>query len=158
MKPEREDEAAIRLGWKTRLGLFVYTYLIGPLTDAIVALFQFIFVTVDKLLGRESEPVDSVTELREARAIRLDANAVPPALQTLVPLATYWGIGDDAIRGDAVDAASAAEKQALVDALKGKVAAIDAWIDGFAEGELSDEAAAFMYLLEAVEEMGLEVR
>lgn len=159
MKPDWKDEAPIRLGWKIRLGLFVYKYLLGPLTDAIVAIGQFIFVVVDWLSGYDPEPVDPADELREARcADRLDPDAVPEPFRALVPLAGYWGIGDDAIRGDAVDAATTKEKQALCEALDGRVAAIDLWISSHAEGELSDEAAAFMYLLEAVEEMGLEVR
>ncbi len=159
MTADRDDRAPIHVGWKTRLGLFVYRYLFDPLIGAIVALFQFVFVTVDKLRGYDPEPLDPAAELRDARcANRIDPTAVPEPFRALVPLASYWGIGDDAIRGDAVDAASAADRQALVDALAGKVAAIDAWILSFDEGQMSDEAEAFMYLLEAVEEMGLDLR
>ena len=42
-------------------------------------------------------------------------------------------------------------------ALTGKLGAIDRWIDSFPEGTMSDEAAAFMYLGEAIEELGLDI-
>lgn len=159
MQTNRDPDDEIHLGLKLRLTLFVYRYLLGPLTDAIVAMFQFVFVCFDKITGHDPEPLDPATELRVARRDnRLDATAVPDDLRSLVPLARKWGLGDDAIRGQAVDAVTAAERRALIEALAGKVGAADAWIASFAEGEMPDEAAAFMYLLEAVEEMGLEVR
>ena len=55
------------------------------------------------------------------------------------------------------DAASESDELELVSALTGKLGAIDRWVDNFPEGSMTDEAAAFMYMGEAVEEPGLDI-
>ena len=82
---------------------------------------------------------------------------MPGEFRDLVPLAIKWGIGDDAIRGDVTEAATEADKLELVSALTGKLGAIDRWVDSFPEGAMTDEAAAFMYMGEAVDELGLDI-
>ncbi|MGI9316401.1 MAG: hypothetical protein ACR2QW_03615 [bacterium] len=148
----------MKISWTTKLSLFVYKYITGPFTKSIVALFQFFFVWLDKITGNEVEPLSEKEALREYLAQNtLEQQNVPEEFRMLLPLATKWGIGDDAYRGDITEAATSKEKQELVSALTGKLGAIDRWITSFTEGAMTDEAAAFMYMLEAVEEMELEV-
>jgi hypothetical protein len=86
--------------------------------------------------------------------IQLDPALVPPDLRHLIPLAEKWGIGDDIIRCDLVDKSTSAEKRELHDALYEPFERITAWLESLPKGELSDEGEAFMYMQEAVEEMG----
>ena len=89
----------------------------------------------------------------DAVAQRLDASRVPEDLRQLVPLAERWGIGDDVARVAKVDASTPAERQELRAALAPYQARITAWLDSFGQDAMSDEAAAFMYMQLAVEEM-----
>ena len=90
-------------------------------------------------------------------AVRLDPAQVPDQLRDLVPLAQRWGIGDDIIRDDLHEQASQEEIQSLRESLDGRTRAIDQWLDTFAEGQMSEEAAAFMYMREGLDEMRIEV-
>ncbi len=45
------------------------------------------------------------------------------------------------------------EKEELRQAINGKEKLIDDWLNRFPEGKMSDEAAAFMYMTLALEEM-----
>ena len=72
----------------------------------------------------------------------------------LVTTLPYRGIGDDIIRNDCVDKASEAEKRELHDALYEPYEEITAWLNGFGSGSMPDEAEAFMYMQEALDEMG----
>ena len=86
----------------------------------------------------------------------LDPANVPAHLRSLVPLAEYWGIGDDVLREMLQEAESPAKKTALADAANPHNAAITAWLDSWPQGEpMSDEAAAFMYMQQGLDEMGL---
>lgn len=87
--------------------------------------------------------------------LQLDPQSIPADLRHLTPLAEKWGIGDDVIRGDCVGAASEAERRELRDALQEPYEEITAWLDSFGDRPLSDEAAAFMYMQLALEEMGI---
>ena len=86
-------------------------------------------------------------------ATRLEANNVPAELRHLVPLAERWGIGDDVDRNAAVDRATPAERAELERALAPVHARITAWLDSFGQQPMPDEAAAFMYMQLALEEM-----
>lgn len=86
--------------------------------------------------------------------IRLDPARVPADLRILIPLAEKWGIGDDIIRNDLIDKSSDAEKQELHDALYVSDERVTEWLTSSPSGEISDEAAAFMYMQEALAEMG----
>jgi len=86
--------------------------------------------------------------------IRLDPRKVPAELRDLVPLAETWGIGDDIIRFDFVQKASESAQRELMSGLEGRTDAVQAWLRSQPEEtELSEEAAAFMYMLSALDEM-----
>lgn len=143
---------------KMRLSLFIYRFVTAPLLRGIVNFFQFFFVCLDKITGSEAPPISDEEALQEYRnRTVLSVKNVPNEFKDLLPLARKWGIGDDAIRGDVTEAATQAERQELVSALTGKLCAIDRWIDSFPEGMMSDEAAAFMYMGEAIDELGLDI-
>jgi hypothetical protein len=81
--------------------------------------------------------------------IRLDPLRVPAGLRDLVPLAETWGIGDDIIRLDFEEKASPEAKRELLAAVGGRVDQVEEWLRSQPEGGLSEEAAAFLYLLSA---------
>jgi hypothetical protein len=85
--------------------------------------------------------------------LQLDASKVPEDLRSLVPLAARWGIGDDVDRNAKVDRATEAERAELKNAVDPLSNRITAWLDSFPSGSMSDEAAAFMYMQLALEEM-----
>ena len=84
---------------------------------------------------------------------QLDPVRVPADLQHLVPLAREWGIGDDVDRNAKVSRSTPADRERLRAALKPYQTRITAWLDSFAGGRMSDEAAAFMYMQLALEEI-----
>ena len=88
-------------------------------------------------------------------AIKLDPAKVPEDLRHLIPLAEKWGIGDDIIRNDLIDKSTEAEKQELHDALYEPYERITAWLNGFGGDAMPDEAATFMYMQGALDEMGI---
>ncbi|AHY57498.1 hypothetical protein [Stenotrophomonas rhizophila] len=86
----------------------------------------------------------------------LDPAKVPASLRGLVPLAEYWGIGDDVLREMMQEGESPAKKKAMADAVTPHNAAITAWLDGLRTAEpMSDEAAAFMYMQLGLTELEL---
>jgi hypothetical protein len=85
--------------------------------------------------------------------VQLDPANVPEALRPLVPLAETWGIGDDVDRAELIARASTADREAVRTALAPHQARITAWLDSFGTDPMTNEAAAFMYLQLAVEEM-----
>jgi hypothetical protein len=103
--------------------------------------------------GEMQEQYGLVAENRPV--IQLDPSKVPADLQDLIPHAEKWGIGDDLIRGDFQNKATDAEKKALQEALKGRNARITAWLDEQGAGEMTAEAAVFMYMQMGLDEMGL---
>lgn len=68
-------------------------------------------------------------------------------------MAERWGIGDDVERNSKVDRATPTEREELRMAIERHQAGITAWLDSFGKGQMSDEAAAFMYMQLALEEM-----
>jgi len=86
----------------------------------------------------------------------LDPAKVPASLRGLVPLAEYWGIGDDVLREMMQERGSPAKKKAMADAVAPHNAAITAWLSGLCTDEpMSDEAAAFMYMQLGLTELEL---
>ena len=83
----------------------------------------------------------------------LDPAQVPETIRHLVPLARQWGIGDDTKRMESIERSSAADREALAIAIAPYHADITAWLDSFEAGAMSDEAAAFMYMQLALEEI-----
>ena len=136
----------------------VYKYVTGPLLNGIVQIFQFFFVWLDKVTGNEIPPISDEEALQEYRNdMTLSIDNVPDEFKEFFPLAIKWGIGDDAIRGDVTDSATESDIQELVAALTGRLDSINRWIDSYPEGTMTDEAAAFMYMGEAIEEMELGI-
>jgi len=110
----------------------------------------------DKLRAKVEHVVyPSNQELAEQdrAAISIRRDRVPAELRDLIPLAEKWGVGDDVSRGYLVEHAGREERQALARALHDRRGQVEAWLDSFAEGEMSDEAGYFMYMLEAAAEM-----
>ena len=91
------------------------------------------------------------------RAIKIDRKKVPRDFHDLIPLARKWGVGDDGSRGYFTNRASAKDKAALKKALPLKRRSeIQDWLDSLGpRGITGDEAGAFVYLLEALDEMGI---
>jgi hypothetical protein len=83
---------------------------------------------------------------------------VPQDLRDLTLLAQKWGIGDDIIRDDLHQKVSDLDKQVLKSSLDGRIQDINLWLDSFNSGKMTEEAAAFMYMLEGLDEMGIEVK
>lgn len=85
---------------------------------------------------------------------KLDPAKVPRDLRPLIPLAERWGIGDDVDREAALARATKSEQQKLRQAVQTHASEITTWLDSFGTGEgMSDEAAAFMYMQLAVDEL-----
>ena len=82
--------------------------------------------------------------------ISIDPAAVPEHLQDLIPTAEKWGVGDDI-----EETASAEQKQEFQSRLKGRTEAVSAWLDSFGSEDMTEEAGHFMYMLSALEEMGI---
>ncbi len=104
---------------------------------------------------RRSVDQDELQAYRDA--ITIDPDEVPADLRDLIPLARKWGIGDDAVRGDATETATVRDREELVKALSGRLGRIDQWLASFAQGAMTGEVEAFMYLTEAVEELELDI-
>jgi hypothetical protein len=84
---------------------------------------------------------------------RFDVSRVPEGLRDLAPWAARYGVGDDVCRPLLLAKLSKAKRAALVGKVDAQARVIHAWLDSFAEGEMSDEAAAFLYLAQGVEEL-----
>jgi hypothetical protein len=75
-------------------------------------------------------------------------------LTDLIQLAEKWGIGDDAIRNDYQEKSIQSEMEELKNLLKGRLERLNEWLNSFTDGiEMSDEAAAFMYMTLCTDEM-----
>ena len=86
----------------------------------------------------------------------LDASMVPNHLRPALPMATRFGIADGGLRGDALDQATPEEIQELTGVVRRYGEEIDRWLDSLDESkDMSDEAAALMFMLLAFEEIGL---
>ena len=85
---------------------------------------------------------------------KLNPAMVPNELRPLIPLAERWDIGDDVDREAALARATKAEQQKLRRAVEAHTSKITEWLDSFGSDEtMSDEAAAFMYMQLAVDEL-----
>jgi alkanesulfonate monooxygenase SsuD/methylene tetrahydromethanopterin reductase-like flavin-dependent oxidoreductase (luciferase family) len=103
--------------------------------------------------GRSDGPARAARSAQANPTSTLDPQAVPSDLRHLTPLAQEWGRGDDVERLARVDSATPAQRAELRRAVDPLQARITAWLDSFGSGEMSQEAAAFMYMQLAVEEM-----
>lgn len=129
----------------------------------LIILAIFLFIGKSKRLPKEGEilPADEMQMKYGLYAenrpeIKIDPDKVPENLRSLIFMAEKWGIGDDVIRSDFEDKASEAEKQEFRAKLTGRTKEVTEWLDSFKDGwEMSEEAGHFMYMLEALDEMGL---
>ena len=78
---------------------------------------------------------------------------MPESLRALSPWASRYGLGDDYCRPYLLKRLARKHRAQLVRAVDRHAASIDAWLDTFAEGQMPTEAAAFMYLALATEEI-----
>ena len=79
---------------------------------------------------------------------------VPKALRSLAAAASRYGIGDDVCRPLIMKKVPKATRARLIKAVDKLAPEVDAWLDSFGGGEnMSVEAAAYMYLYEAIEEI-----
>jgi hypothetical protein len=112
----------------------------------------FVLLASVLLVGCGSESAGDSPAASSA-AQRLNPEQVPEDLRHLVPLAEKWGIGDDVDRNAKVERATPAERSELRAAITPVSSSITTWLDSFGKGAMSDEAAAFMYMQLALEEM-----
>lgn len=118
---------------------------------------------LERLLG-QAEPERAARQRRavaeECRALQaeleaeLRAREVPADFRALTPLAARFGVADERCRRLILAQLAAGERAALVRAVTPHAAAIDAWLDGYPGEAMFAEAAAFMYLLAALNEPG----
>ncbi len=96
-----------------------------------------------------------MVEIKKFRIEKMDARKVPRDFRSLIPIVMMWGIGDDVARGTFVQRATKSQKCQVRQALPDKVRrCINDWLDGFGDGStMTDEAAAFLYLLLAYEQL-----
>jgi len=103
--------------------------------------------------GGSADSADSAPPARASAVPSLDPQSVPADLRPLIPLARLWGIGDDVERLAKVDGATSAERAELRRAVAPHQARITQWLDSFGQGLMSQEAATYMYMQLAIEEM-----
>jgi hypothetical protein len=103
--------------------------------------------------GARSAASSDTAGASEVHPGRLDPQQVPVNLRSLVPMAERWGIGDDIDRNDKVERVTTAERKELEMALEPHETEIKTWLDSFEQGEMPKEAAAFMYMQLALEEI-----
>lgn len=83
----------------------------------------------------------------------VDLTKLPVEFHPLIPLIQKFSISDDVLRDEKLSKTSAEEKEELCRAVKPLLQKIDKYLDSFGDGLLSEEAAALMYLAEAVAEI-----
>lgn len=110
---------------------------------------------ISVLLGTAScsqdlAPTNSVPQSAHPK---LNPQNVPEEFRDLIPMAEKWGISDDVYRSDFEEQSTSAERQELIDVVTPKWEMVDKWVMSFPSDKLTDEAAAFMFMLEAMEEM-----
>ena len=98
--------------------------------------------------AEERELARCQRELR--RGIRADR--VPVEFRPLIDWAQNLGLGDDRVRSRAFAALTPQELAEVRSQAEPIAAALHAWLDGFASGEMPREVAALMYLLLGLEE------
>ena len=82
------------------------------------------------------------------------ATKVPKALRSLAAAASRYGIGDDVCRPLIMKRVPKATRARLIKAVDKLAIPVNEWLDSFGGGDkMSTEAAAYMYLYEAIEEI-----
>lgn len=120
----------------------------------IKLLMLFVLLGGAALVGCTAENAgDRPAAASAGTAQRLNPEQVPADLRHLVPLAEKWGIGDDLDRNAKVESSTPAEREELRAAIMPLHSRITAWLDSFGRGAMTDEAAAFMYMQLALDEL-----
>ncbi len=94
-------------------------------------------------------------EERERIMAEFNSQQVPDSLRTLIPMARRFGIGDDPCRAYFLNQVSKQNRRRIWQEVEPHLETIDQWVKTFHVGRLPSEAAAFFWLLQAVEEMRL---
>jgi hypothetical protein len=92
-------------------------------------------------------------EERDRTLGALDDTAVPESLRVLLPLARRYGVGDDPCRAYFISRTTKAEQERHLAQAAPHLDAIQEWVDTYKPEAMPPEAAAFFWLLEALEEM-----
>jgi tetratricopeptide (TPR) repeat protein len=102
-------------------------------------------------LAREElgECMEHQRELKRA----FDASRVPPALRSLASAASRFGVGDDVCRPILMKRIQKKQRERLIRDSDKLARKVDEWLNTFPEGQMSTEAAAFMYLLNGIDEI-----
>lgn len=95
----------------------------------------------------------SCRDAQRALAQQFSGARVPAPLRALAASARRLGVGDDVCRPRLVARLTTRDRDTLVRNVQALSPAIHAWLDSFGDAPLSTEAAAFMYLALAVEEL-----
>lgn len=82
-----------------------------------------------------------------------DPKRVPASIKALAAAAARYGVGDDVCRPLLMRRIPKKEREKLIRQADKLAGPIDKWLDTFAEGKMTSEAAAFMYLMNGVEEI-----
>lgn len=101
----------------------------------------------------KQEIADCVARQKQLKK-EFTAMKVPKALRSLAAAASTYGIGDDVCRPQIMKKVPKATRVRLIKAVDKLAPQVQAWLDSFGGGEnMTVEAAAYMYLYEAIEEI-----
>ena len=93
------------------------------------------------------------THQRELKE-RFDPSKVPASIKSLAAAASRYGIGDDPCRALIMKKIPRKTRERLIEQADRLAEETDKWLDSFGSGDkMTTEAAAFMYLLEGIEEI-----
>lgn len=92
-------------------------------------------------------------EERDRAIAALDESAVPLSLHAVLPLARRYGVGDDPSRAYFINRTTNAERKRHLALVEPHLDEIQRWVSTHEPGSMPAEAAAFFWLLEAIEEM-----
>jgi tetratricopeptide (TPR) repeat protein len=99
------------------------------------------------------EELDRCKEDQRRLQRDFDRSRVPASIRSLAGAASTYGVGDDVCRPLLMKRIPKAERAKLIRKADKLAAAIDKWLDTFPTGKMSDEAAAFMYFMNGIEEI-----
>lgn len=130
------------IGYKVGFGILLLFLLPVLLLEILLVL----------LFGKDIGVFVPITPVEPPKLIEEE---VPESLRDLIPLASKFGIGDDADRGEIMKAASPNELADLEGKVLPRQQEILEWLDTFPESKISDTASFFLYLGSACDEVPL---
>jgi hypothetical protein len=134
------------------IGIFIYLLTQNKKKGEKIEESEFDFMP-----GPDIEADFSKVDLSTYKWVELDKNKIPINLRDLQQYAEKWGIGDDGYRRDLIEHTSRKDIKKLNKVMKDRYGDINKWL-GTLKGSLSEEAAAYLYLMEADEESGYDLR